>query len=245
MKSTPAMELFLRRAHPDLIDVSTQLQELYEFSRAVEDFSPLFRRWLISSDRDRADALLYEAFNADGPTASALTVLEQRSQGVLDFRAISLWNGAESASENATLSSRANAVGRPDTVEFSLRLEPEVTDWQTPVSWLKKAVSIWHPNAATFGPFWYSDHKVFEDRLGASWMLYLPRVLNPRQVPEARALVPVLGDCGKGRDKQLGTIIVSVTDGPFSDENPEHVRIANAIEIRLVDQDLLPRFADL
>ncbi|MEG0886526.1 MAG: Imm52 family immunity protein, partial [Janthinobacterium sp.] len=38
--------------------------------------------------------------------------------------------------------------------------------------------------------------------------------------------------------------IVSVTDVPFSDENPEHVKIANAIEIRLVDQDLLPPFAD-
>lgn len=45
--------------------------------------------------------------------------------------------------------------------------------------------------------------------------------------------------------KQLDTIILSVTDEAFSDENPEHVRIANAIEIHLADQDLLPRFADL
>jgi hypothetical protein len=53
--------------------------------------------------------------------------------------------------------------------------------------------------------------------------------------------VPVLG----ADKKQTGTIIVSVTDEPFSDQKPEHVKIANAIEIRLVDQDLLPRFADL
>ena len=45
--------------------------------------------------------------------------------------------------------------------------------------------------------------------------------------------------------KQVGTIIVSVTDAPFDVNNPEHVKIANAIAIRLVDQDLLPRFADL
>lgn len=71
------------------------------------------------------------------------------------------------------------------------------------------------------------------------------RVLTVQQVPEARALVPVMGKDEKGKDKQLGTIIVSVTDEPFSDENPEHAKIANAIEIRLVDQDLLPRFTDL
>lgn len=45
--------------------------------------------------------------------------------------------------------------------------------------------------------------------------------------------------------KQTGSIIVSVTDSPFSDENPEQVKIANAIEVGLVDQDLLPRYADL
>lgn len=76
-------------------------------------------------------------------------------------------------------------------------------------------------------------------------MLYLPRLLTVQQVPEARALVPVMGKDEKGKDKQIGTIIVSITDAAFSDENPEHVKIANAIEIRLVDQDLLPRYADI
>ena len=76
-------------------------------------------------------------------------------------------------------------------------------------------------------------------------MLYLPRALTAQQVPEARALVPVMGKDANGKDKQLGTIIVSVTDEPFSDENPEHVKIANAIETRLVDQDFLPRYTEL
>lgn len=244
MKPTPALELFFRREQPTLIDVSTQLQELCEFARAVESFSPLLQRWLLSSGETRAEALLYEAFDANGPTKAALAVLGQRSKGVTDIRSISLWNGAEVDAEAASLSSRANVLGRPDTIEFSLRLEPEVTDWQTPVSWLKKAVSIWHPSVATFGPFWYSDHKVFEDRPGASWLLYLPRVLTAQQVPEARALVPVMCQGEQGQDKQVGTILVSVTDEPFSDENPEHVKVANAIEIRLVDQDLLPRFSE-
>jgi hypothetical protein len=245
MKSTPALELFLRRGQPALIDVETQLGELYEFSRVVGEFSPLLQHWLLSSDKSKDDALRYEAFDANGPSTAALAVLRQKSKGVNDIRSVSLWNGADVDAENATLSSRTNILGRPDTVDFALRVTPEVVDWKTPAAWLQKAISIWHPSVATFGPYWYSDHKVFEDRPGASWMLYLPRVLTIQQVPEARALVPVMGKDEKGKDKQTGTIIVSVTDEPFSDENPEHVKIANAIEIRLVDQDLLPRYTEL
>jgi hypothetical protein len=245
MKPTPAMELFFRRGQSTLIDVAEQLQEIYEFSRVIGEFSPLLQHWLLSSDKSKEDALLYEAFDANGPTIAALTVLGQKSKGVSDIRSISLWNGAAADAENATLSSRTNALGGPDTVEFALRVTPEVAEWKTPAAWLHKAVSIWNPSIATFGPYWYGDHKVFEDRPGASWLLYLPRVLTVQQVPEARALLPVMGKDEKGKDKQIGTIVVSVTDEPFSDENPEHVKIANAIEIRLVDQDLLPRYADL
>lgn len=44
---------------------------------------------------------------------------------------------------------------------------------------------------------------------------------------------------------QTNTIIVSITDAPFSMKNPEHIAVANRIEIRLVEQDLLPAFDDL
>ena len=67
-------------------------------------------------------------------------------------------------------------------------------------------------------------------------MLYLDRAITPKELPEAAELVPVMEG-----GKQKGTIIVSVTDEVFSADNPEHVKIANAIEVRLADQDLLPR----
>ncbi|WP_245964830.1 Imm52 family immunity protein [Trinickia dinghuensis] len=87
------------------------------------------------------------------------------------------------------------------------------------------------------GPFRYcTTHQVFPRRPGAGWMLYLPTVISSKELPEAAELVPVMAD-----DRQKGTIIVSVFDRVFSVENPDHVKIANAIEIRLADQDLLPR----
>ncbi|AOI94317.1 hypothetical protein WS66_00835 [Burkholderia sp. LA-2-3-30-S1-D2] len=71
-------------------------------------------------------------------------------------------------------------------------------------------------------------------------MLYLPKIITQQQVPEARALIPV-----EASGKQTGTIVVSVIDGTFSVDNPEHVEVANRIEIRLVDQDLLPTYASI
>ena len=108
---------------------------------------------------------------------------------------------------------------------------------------LGSAVKTFTPIYGSVETMYYQG--VFKDRPGVGWMLYLPRILTDQQIPEARALVPVMGTDDEGKEKQIGTIIVSVTDAPFSDENPEHVKIANAIEIRLVDQDLLPRFIDL
>ena len=184
---------------------------------------------------------MYEAFDADGPTTAALAVLREENKGVNDLRTISLWNGAEASAEGAGLTSRCVAVGRPSAVSLRLKARPEVGDWRTGVAWLETAVRIWPALFASFAPFWYNEKCVFPDRPGVGWMLYLPQALTVQQVREAAALIPVFGE----KKKQTGTIIVSVADEPFSADNPEHLKVANKIEVRLVDQDLLPRYADL
>lgn len=123
-------------------------------------------------------------------------------------------------------------VGRPQS--FS-------ADWHAVAEAVKAAATIWKPDYVAVESNGYYEHRTFKDRPGVGWMLYLPRELTVQQVPEARALVPVMEQDDKGRERQVGTIVVSVTDAPFSDQDPEHVRIANAIETRLADQDLLPR----
>ncbi|CAM2193700.1 protein of unknown function [Paraburkholderia kururiensis] len=97
------------------------------------------------------------------------------------------------------------------------------------------------PAYVTAAPRKYSPRQVFDDKRGVGWMIYLPRKITIQQVPEARALIPVKGEDGK----QIGTIIVSVTDALFSVDKPEHVEVANRIEIRLGAQDLLPAYADI
>jgi Immunity protein 52 len=84
---------------------------------------------------------------------------------------------------------------------------------------------------------------VFPDRHGVNWMIYLPKVFTVEQIPEAHALIPVMSNDKK--PVRLGTIVVSVVDEIFSEENPEHVKTAHEIEIRMVSEDLLPTFKQL
>ncbi|VFR43453.1 Phage protein [plant metagenome] len=69
----------------------------------------------------------------------------------------------------------------------------------------------------------------------------MPRIITAEQVPEAEALIPLPAP-GK---KQTGTLIVSVANEVFSLDNPRHIEVANQIELRLVDQDLIERYEDM
>lgn len=225
--------------HAAGLEVSTMLGELHGLTAALLACSPALDAWLLKGNT-KAEAFLYEVFGPAGPTTAAITVLTESLKHEIDPRIVSMWNGREGG-EGASL----QYVGRPvpETSMVVLRAKPDAfaKDWELVASLLRTTTALWSPAVVTVESAGYFDKKVFKDRPGVGWMLYLPRVLTVQQVPEARALVPVLG----GDKKQIGTIIVSVIDAPFSDDNPEHVRVANDIEIRLVDQDILPRFSDL
>lgn len=222
-----------------LLQVAEMLAEMHTFSHALATVSPKLSEWLLKGNT-KQEAFLYEVFNAAGPTPAATAVLNQVLKNETDPRIVSMWNGLEGA-EGASL----QFVGRPnpETCTVILRAKPSAftPNWKAVSGLVRDAASLWHPASVNVETAGYFDRKTFKDRPGVGWMLYLPKILSASQVPEARALVPVMN----ADKKQAGTIVVSITDDAFSDENPEHVKIANAIEIRLVDQDLLPRYSEL
>jgi hypothetical protein len=238
----PKLNVHYRRQGGALPALAHQLEELRRFADSIRRDSPLLERWFLASGDSEAEALRTLAIDERGVHAAARDELRRADTPQVDSRAIALWNGATGRGQGATLSSLCSTLGRPDWFEFGLKLEPDVRSWQTPARWIRTAVSIW-PTAlfATFAPLWHSERRIFQDRPGVGWMIYLPRAITAAQVPEARQLVPVNAPDGSPR----GTIVVSVTEGGYSDDNPEHLATAQAIETRLVDLDLLPRFADL
>ena len=192
------------------------------------------------------EARLFPVFDSDGqPERAALEVLKGRYEGrESDPKTVGIWNGQLDDIASAVASLGMDRKPSSDDLDLTIGGYESSPPWLASVEAHFQTVSalaqVYTPHYVMYGSRDYYPKAVFEDKPGVNWMLYLPRVLTAQQVPEAAALVPV--DDARGR--RLGTIVVSVADEVFSADNPRHVAAANHIEIRLVDQDLLPSYAD-
>ncbi|CAJ8991564.1 LysR family transcriptional regulator [Burkholderia pseudomallei] len=201
--------------------------------------------WHLKGDTED-EAKLYPAFDGDAPSTAALAVIKEEFRNVTDVTSVGMWAHPEGTEIGGSMSCHILPPGEPNFLRVSLtnRAEPandELVNYTDFVHYVSLIAAEFGPDVIQVGPEDYAERQVFDDKPGVGWMIYLPRKITVQQVPEARALVPVKNNDGK----EVGTIIVSVTDAVFSTDNAEHVEIANRIEIRLVDQDLLPAYADM
>jgi hypothetical protein len=241
--TTPAPDMLFRAqfkvdlGHPPTLN--DDLNGLYRLREKLRLASPKLADWYLGGS-SRDESFQYQAFDDNGPTTALMAVLrekQRKDKRVPVMRNVGVWNGFDD-DDGASMGLIVSETEQPSQVRFDTSIREFLT-LDHVVATTKAMIDIWNPLFVSVMPTFYPP--VFKDRPGIGWMLYLPQVLTTQQVPEARALVPVVG----ANKKQHGTIIVSVTDKPFSDLNPEHVKVAHDIEIRLVDQDLLPRYVDL
>jgi hypothetical protein len=199
--------------------------------------------WRLTGDTIE-DASLYPAFDEHGNASTpAIAVLTERASGKKrNVSHAAIWNMEAADGEGAAISCHvSDAKVLPDRVTVDVDAPNCFQTAGDLADLVQSIVATFQPLVVEASPKGYFEKQVFDDKPGVGWMLYLPKVITEQQVPEARALIPVPA---AGR-QQTGTIIVSVTDAVFSADNPEHVEIANRIEIRLVDQDLLPAYSEL
>jgi hypothetical protein len=213
---------------------------LWKVAKLLEPFGFPIERWYPPAATQKR-SLETRAFDRDGPTPAAVERLrlKDKREVTTDYRITSVWNGNNKAGGSAFSVSLSVDAGNPTCV-FDIQFDDvEVLhDASNMRRLVLGLLEIW-PAACVIkaGPLmYYTCRAVFPRRPGAGWMLYLPKTISATQLPEAAELVPVMEG-----DKQRGTIIVSVADEVFSVDNADHVRIANAIEVRLADQDLLPQ----
>ncbi|WP_322044137.1 immunity 52 family protein [Paraburkholderia sp. J67] len=230
------IDLVFRLKSSTIPSPAEQCRELWAISRALGRNGLDVAKWGIGDVSDSGGIENSRAFTDLGPTDEAIySVIETPDIGEQSF---SVWNGIEGPGGAAF----SISCSLKNLSVFELKSEglEALYSLQSLSDVVKEAVNIWPAAVAQVGPYLYSQKKVFRDRPGVGWMLYLPYALTSAQVPEARALIPVTRD-----GNQQGTIIVSVADEVFDVSNRAHVKVANDIEIRLADQDLLPRFVDL
>ncbi len=204
----------------------------------------LLSQWFLGG-KALNEAEQYRAFvdEVNGHTA-CLAVLEAQNKKNPESVGVFLWNGQNSPETGASLSILMSSG--PFTSDLTLSLggdpaKPRIGNYKDTAEFLVMMVRATRPECAfVYHPSGYGNKQTFKDRPGVGWMLYLPHVFTTQELPEAQALLPVFD--GKER---LGTIIVSVTDAVFDDNNPEHLQIAREIETRLVSNDWLPTWAQM
>jgi hypothetical protein len=199
--------------------------------------------WRLKGD-SLEEAMLYPAFDVDGsPSTAALAVLTEEWRGKKSRGTFSaIWNANEELDNGASMTCQITDSARlPQRLSIDLDESSFLDSYKNFVTVAAKAAQLLTPSLIEVWPLDYFEKRVFDDKPGVGWMIYLPGILTTQQVPEARDLVPVHDEKGK----QIGTIVASVIDAAFSADNPEHVEIANRIEIRLVDQDLLSKYVDI
>ena len=178
---------------------SRQCDDAWRFSQFLERAGFKMSEWFIMGDPN------CPAFTNAGPSDLLIESLSDESD--LNSSSTHIWNGLEGnggAGFGATydLNWLSKFEFRADGFDC-LRSYERVADL------VEGALEIWPGLLVQVGPYAYSTgEKVFHDRPGVGWMLYLPHALTRAQVPEARALIPLMRD-----GQQQGTVIVSVTDG--------------------------------
>ncbi|MGS1011704.1 immunity 52 family protein [Achromobacter anxifer] len=221
-------------------DFASQLEILLPLSLSMDSHSEQNKGWYAQGD-SLEEALLYPAFEKNAPSSALLAALKHKYRKDASVTHIAIWNGETEHGQGISISIQVGCGFFPNSLDIETMDDTAVGSLGEMATVVGVIVDLVRPLYVVVHPRAYATQRVFDDKPGVGWMLYLPQVITPEQVPEAQALIPVPA-AGK---KQTGTIIVSVANEVFSLDNAGHVELANRIEMRLVDQDLLPRYADL
>lgn len=225
----------------DTLAFRSHLERVYPIVEKLSLIDPLAKDFLLCGET-LEDCLMYAVYEPDGAlTKAAEVVLETKYKNETIRSAI--WQNSEEKNPDHWISISYSFNSDEMLCSFSIHFngEQRFSKTESLLTLIDVIAKVLKPSIVTVtGPFY---KPVFPDRSGLCWMMYLPKVFTAQQIPEARALVPVMSNDKK--PVRLGTIVVSVANELYSDENPEHVKIAHDIEMRMVNEDLLPTFAQL
>jgi hypothetical protein len=227
------------RTGAQLPSIEEHYIDIWKLAKVLETLGHPLDQWFPPADTE-ANSLLNTAFTELGPSTAALAMAKADSDNLAtDLRTLGVWNGKEDEGAIA-YTATYNTGPFPSTLNFSSKGAAVLRDRSNVIKLVLAIVDMWKPMVVQIAPGGYLQKSVFPDRPGAGWMLYLPFAINAQQIPEAADVIKIMDDKSK---TQRGSLIVTVAE-TFDLQNPEHIKKANAIETRLVDQDLLPTNSD-
>jgi len=226
------------RTGTTLPSIEEQYADLWDIAKFLNTLGIAIADWFPPADTE-ANSLLNPSFTETGPSPAAIAMAKADKDNLAhDLRTLGVWNGKEDEG-GMVYTTTYNTGPIPSFLGFNAEDVNPLLDYRNLIDLLQFVVRKWNPMLIQVTPDEYDSLSVFKDRPGAGWMLYLPFIISSQQIPEASEVIKIMDEKGK----QQGTIIVTVTEA-FDTKNLDHIQRANAIETRLVDQDLLPTMSE-
>ncbi len=228
-----------------LREAGNALEFLRPYAEWLGEHDSTLKHWYLGGE-SLEEAQQYEAFSEGVNGHVAATAILRAKYKKSTEPVVFLWNGQDDSKTGASLALGISERLYPSSIDLELdgtAVSPRAgwADYRTTAEFVAMLARGTNAECCfVYRQTGYGRRMTFMDRPGVGWMLYLPRVFTQAELPEARALLPVMQD-----KTQLGTIIVSVTDAVFSAKNDDHVRVAHALETRLVSNDWLPTWAQM
>lgn len=223
------------------LSFKSHIERLYPIFEKLSSLDNLAKDFLLIRETE-AECYLYPVYENNGTlTKAAEAVLETEHKNAKTRAAD--WQNSDEKDPKKWISAgyMYGSVAQPNTFDIHFNGQHRFKDTNAMACLFEIIAKVLKPNVISIRSS--KSTNIFPDRHGVNWMMYLPSVFTAQQIPEARALVPVMSNDKK--PVRLGTIVVSVLNELFSDDNPEHVKIAHDIETRMVSEDLLPTFKQL
>lgn len=218
-----------------LPSIDQHYTDLWKLAKSLDILGIPLGEWFPPAATER-DSLLNPAFSLTGPSPAALAMAgSDKDNPATNVRTLGVWNGKEDAGGMA-YTATYNSSRIPSNLNFGAEDVDIFVDGRNVIGLVQAVIAIWNPVLIKVIPGDYQQKSIFQDRPPAGWMIYLPFAITAKQLPEAEQLIPTMDGQGK---KQRGTLVVTTIE-KFDADNPVHVKKSNAIETRLVDQDLLP-----
>jgi hypothetical protein len=230
----PVFNIYFRPRHP--LTIEEQLDEIHQFLPALKNYSSDLGQWYLKGETV-ADALLYPLFD-HGINPKALAKLQAAPNAPTRARVLGFWNGL-TGDPGASLRYLYREANGGCVITLELPPTGELNKEQEAKQLIQTAIEIWQPTAISLRTAAYSDHQTFTDRLPMGWLLYLARPIEAEFITEAAKIIPISVD-----EKIVGTLLMSNLE-KFDDANEQHLKQAKSIEIRLANEDLLPRYSEL
>ncbi|MFP1763021.1 hypothetical protein [Lonsdalea quercina] len=217
----------------DTISIENLLERFLYLSNITSYLRGGAVEWFLTG-KSKTEALKKKIFHENKMTDEALSLLDKKRKSLPSITE-TIWNNFDDIiTASNYICESYNNISYQITVR-SPNIEP---NFESVVKYLSALIRDLTPHIVTIetNDYSFNQSQTFPDRLPIGWMFYIDQIFDKNTLNLDEHMVAVNND-----GMPIGSLFISKR-GLFDGENKEDIKIANALEIALVEHEILPTY---